>query len=85
MTPDDLAEARLDLDTAECKRQARLACAQLAIRTHAEGLADDGATVMETARQLAEFVEEPVERVAYSLPGGIIVTTPVGTDPRSVL
>ncbi|AVO21940.1 hypothetical protein I5G90_gp01 [Mycobacterium phage Adonis] len=37
--------------------QLRLGCAELAHRLHLDGLNDDGATVLETARQLAEFVE----------------------------
>lgn len=35
----------------------RLGCAKLAHLLHIDGLNDDGATVLETARQLAKFVE----------------------------
>ncbi|AHB79532.1 hypothetical protein PBI_VALIDUS_1 [Mycobacterium phage Validus] len=46
------------VDPAEVEaRQVRLGCATLAVKFHDLGLQDDGATVMETARQLAEFVE----------------------------
>ncbi|QFG14047.1 hypothetical protein I5G97_gp001 [Mycobacterium phage Curiosium] len=37
--------------------EVRLGCASLAHRLHLDGLSDDGATVLETARALAEFVE----------------------------
>ncbi|QFG09194.1 hypothetical protein SEA_EFRA2_1 [Mycobacterium phage Efra2] len=37
--------------------EVRLGIANLAHRLHLDGLNDDGATVLETARTLAEFVE----------------------------
>ncbi|QAY02828.1 hypothetical protein SEA_NIKLAS_1 [Mycobacterium Phage Niklas] len=39
-------------------REVRLGCAKLAHALHLDGLQDQGATVLETARQLAEFVED---------------------------
>ncbi|WNM75357.1 hypothetical protein SEA_TINIBUG_1 [Mycobacterium Phage TiniBug] len=58
---DPAASARLfTFDDPAVTRDAphlRLGCAQLAHRLHLDGLNDDGATVLETARQLAEFVE----------------------------
>ncbi|AIW02989.1 hypothetical protein MURUCUTUMBU_1 [Mycobacterium phage Murucutumbu] len=46
-------------ETAESRDmpQLRLGCAELAHRLHLDGLNDHGATVLETARQLAGFVE----------------------------
>ncbi|QAX95643.1 hypothetical protein SEA_POKERUS_1 [Mycobacterium phage Pokerus] len=59
VTESDQTARVWSFETAESRDmpQLRLGCAELAHRLHLDGLNDDGATVLETARQLAEFVE----------------------------
>ncbi|ADL71348.1 hypothetical protein CRIMD_1 [Mycobacterium phage CrimD] len=55
----DLTKRVWSFETVESRDmpQLRLGCADLAYKMHLDGLNDDGATVLETARQLAGFVE----------------------------
>ncbi|AVO25515.1 hypothetical protein SEA_STINSON_1 [Mycobacterium phage Stinson] len=59
VTESDQTARVWSFETAESREmpQLRLGCAQLAYRLHLDGLQDSGATVLETARQLAGFVE----------------------------